>query len=292
MNLIKKAFTMIELIMVIVIMGIIGSFGTEYLAQAYQTFIYSKINNTLQEHSNYAAEFIGGRLQYRIKDSIIARKADGTYKALSEASGDEYIAIEWVAMDIESFRGITKPFWSGVIDLDNVRHSVTTLISPETNTTAIEDVIIKKLSYGEKILSDGAIYFIGSNNDIDGYGWDGNAILDQTKVMHPIKAGANIDEFKANGGTFSGINIYEYYTFAWSANALVLNTATEELFFYYNYQPWKGDSYSDGKKSLLVKNVKTFRALALGSIVKIQLCVGSDLITDEEYALCKEKTIF
>ena len=288
MRIIKKAFTLMELIIVIVIMGIVGSIGSEYLAKAYESFIFSKINNTLQEESNFATEFIASRLQYRIKDSIIARKADGTYKALSDANGDEYIAIEWVQRDIESFRGITKPFWSGIIDLDNPRHTSTKLISPETNTTAINNEIIYYLSYAQNSIDDGALYFIGANNDIDGYGWDGNAITDQTQVMHPIKAGDEIDEFVANGGTFSGIDIYEYYLFAWSANALVLDG--EDLYFYYNYQPWQGDQYSDANRSLVASHVKTFRALSVGSVVKVQLCIGTDII--EEYALCKEKTIF
>jgi len=287
MKIFKKAFTLIELVMVIVIMGILGSFGTEYLAQAYESFIFSKINNNLNEESNYATEFIAGRLQYRIKDSIIARKTDGTFKALSDASGDEYIGIEWVQTDIEGFRGVTKPYWSGIIDLDAGDSS--TLISPETNTSAMSSYIIDPLSYGSKTLDDGALYFIGANNDIEsGYGWDATAITDQTKVMHPIKAGSEIDQFVANGGDFHGVDIYEFYKFSWTANALVLEG--EDLYFYYNYQPWNGDSYSDANRSLLVSGVKTFRALAIGSVIKVQLCVGTDLV--EEYALCKEKTIF
>jgi prepilin-type N-terminal cleavage/methylation domain-containing protein len=292
MKVLKRAFTMIELVMVIVIMGIIGSFGTDFLAQAYESFIYSKINNEIQEQNNYATEFMSGRLQYRIKDSIIARKSDGNFDALSDASGDDYIGIEWVQTDMEGFRGITKPFWSGIIDLDAVEHNTTTLISPETNTTAINDHIIDPLSYGTKNISDAALYFIGANNDIDGYGWDANAITDQTKVIHPIKAGEEIYQFISNtpDGDFSGIDIYEFYKLTWTANALILDG--ENLYFYYNYQPWNGDKYSDGEKALLAEHVKTFRTMAIGSVIKIQLCIGSDLIKDGEYALCKEKTIF
>ena len=68
----RNAFTMIELIFVIVIMGILGKFGTEFLIQTYNNFIFTKVNNTLQSNSAQTIEFIASRLQHRIKDSVIA----------------------------------------------------------------------------------------------------------------------------------------------------------------------------------------------------------------------------
>ena len=44
----RFAFSMLELIFVIVILGVLSKFGVEFLAQAYNNFIFSKINNTLQ----------------------------------------------------------------------------------------------------------------------------------------------------------------------------------------------------------------------------------------------------
>ena len=288
----RNGFSMMELIFVIVIMGIVGKFGTEFLAQAYSSFIFSKVNNTLQEKSSYVIEFLASRLQYRIKDSIIARKPSGEYVALSQAD-DDYKIVEWIQQDIENFRGTTKPNWSSIIDLDNSDANETLLISPETNTTAMNE-IIDILSYSNSGINDGALYFIGSNNDVDGYGWDGNAITTQDKVMHPIKSSDEVNQFvPRKGGTtetnsFSGVDIYEYYKFSWTANALAI--VDNNLTLYYDYQPWDGESYTDGKSAVIMQDVSTFRAMALGSVVKIQVCVKSKLI--EEYALCKEKTIF
>jgi len=39
-----------------------------------------------------------------------------------------------------------------------------------------------------------------------------------------------------------------------------------------------------------MENVDTFRFKAIGSIVKIQVCIKTDLV--EDYSLCKEKTIY
>jgi prepilin-type N-terminal cleavage/methylation domain-containing protein len=297
----RYAFTMLELIFVIVIMGIVAKFGSEFLAQAYKNYIYSSVNNSLQEKGEMAVNTIAARLQYRIKDSVIARNiSDPTdftnFKSLSsvEDTDNNYSILEWVGYDIDGFRGTTSPYWSGVIDLYHSDSNASQLISPETNTTAIDE-LIQVLSYENSDINDSALYFIGSDNNIKtGYGWDGNLtdINAQKGVMHPIKAhDTNISIF-VNGtdNNFSGIDVYEYYQLAWSAYAIELNATSEDLTLYYDYQPWKGDTYKDAKSSLIMQNVSTFRFMAAGSLMKIQVCVKTDLV--EDYSLCKEKTVF
>lgn len=291
----RTAFTMLELVFVIVIMGILGKFGIGFLAQAYNNFIFSKVNNTLQAQSEIAVESIATRLQFRIKDSIIARKDNGEFKALSSSDYDtDATILEWIGSDIDGFRGDTQPLWSGIIDLD--LSSASTLKSPETNTTAL-NTLITTLSHSSGTgIDDSAIYFIGSDSDINGYGWDGDALTEHnSSVMHPIMAGDNLDEFNSSitGVDFSNTDIYEYYQLAWSAYALKHDGT--DLTLYYDYQPWEGEVYSDGESSLLMENVSTFRFKAVGSVVKIQVCVKSDIINGDaegDYSLCKEKTIY
>jgi hypothetical protein len=144
---------------------------------------------------------------------------------------------------------------------------------------------------------DAALYFIGSDSDINGFGWDAQ-ITSQNSVMRPININSTVTEFipRTGTGTFSGPSIYifEYYKLAWTANAIVIerDTATNKnrLMFYYDYQPWNGDTFGNGKSSILMEDISTFQAMSLGSIMKIQVCAKSDLI--EEYSLCKEKTVY
>ncbi|MDF1877884.1 type II secretion system protein [Sulfurimonas sp. SAG-AH-194-L11] len=300
----RFAFTMIELIFVIVIMGIIGKFGVEFLAQAYKSFIFTSINHTLQSNSASAVEFISSRLQYRIKDSVIARTGEVvTFDSIANLDDTlSYTVLEWISSDVEGFRSTTLPNWSGIIDLNNTNASPTVLVSPQTNTTAITN-LIGILSHGNSDISNAALYFIGSNTNKDGYGWDGNALTDQTGVMHPINsiAGAgNIDKFSPRTGvnTFTGIDVYEYYKLAWTANAVVIENIdatdnTFDLVYYFDYQPWDGEKFYDSSKNIkhftIMKNISTFRFTSIGSILKIQVCAKS---TIGEYSLCKEKTIF
>ena len=296
----KSAFTLIELIFVIVVMGILSKFGVELLYQAYQSFIFSSINNSLQAQSAAAVETIASRLQYRIKDSIIAKQTDGNYQALASNTDLTAPILEWIGADMDGFRGSssTHPLWSGITDLDLSSQNV--LVSPETNTTAL-NTLIGVLSPSATDINDAALYFVGSDSDIQtDYGWSG-ALTTQNGAMHPIRSNGNINQFvPINGQTeadnnFSGVDVYEYYQLAWTAYAVGIadynaTTKTGTLTLWYDYQPWKGDVYTNGTPVKLMDNVSTFRFRAVGSIVKIEVCVNSDLVDD--YSLCKEKTVF
>jgi type II secretory pathway pseudopilin PulG len=296
----RHGFTFIELIFVVIIMGFLGKYGIEFLAQAYNNFIFSNLNNSLQSRSASAVESIASRLQFRIKDSIIARDViapvpDPNYQALASSTfGDDATVLEWVGSDIEGYRGVNSPNWSGVIDLYNAATSSTSLVSPDTNITATS-ALINVLSYTNSTVNDAAIYFIGSDTNINQYGWDGAALADQNvSSIHPINANVVVnDRFTSGiaGDDFNSTDVYEYYQLAWTAYAVVHNTVNGDLTLYYDYQPWNGQDYlTDGKTALLMENVSTFRFKAIGSIVKIQVCVNTDLV--EDYSLCKEKTIY
>jgi prepilin-type N-terminal cleavage/methylation domain-containing protein len=289
----RTAFTLLELIFVIVIIGLLSKFGIELLFQAYKNFIFSNVNNALHSNGAAAVETIASRLQYRIKDSVIAREADGDIFALAGYGDDNATIIEWIGSDIDSFRGDSLPLWSGIIDIN--LSSASTLVSPGTNTTEL-NTLIGELSNGGSGINDAALYFVGSDSDINNYGWNGALTDHTTSVMHPIRSNGTANQFVPINGatgadnTFAGTNVYEQYQLAWSAYAVVHTPADGNLTLYYDYQPWRGDGYASGKAVLLMENVDTFRFKAVGSIVKIQVCVKSDLM--EAYSLCKEKTIY
>ncbi|MFK5937767.1 MAG: type II secretion system protein [Sulfurimonas sp.] len=297
----KRAFTMLELVFVIVIMGIIGKFGTEFIAQAYKSFIYTKVNNQLQSDSLAAVEFVSKRLQYRIKDSTIAREDDNTSTSLSDYSAGTANIIEWIGADVEGFRGDTGFYWSGVIDL--TASDATKLVSPGTTTNNITPLIQTLSGDNTKSIDDAALYFVGSQVlSANPWGWSG-AINDQvTDAMHPIKDNPfNLSHLLPNTvPTFSGTDAYEFYQLAWTAYAVGIDdwnavTKSGTLKLWYAYQPWNGETRFDGKTSVIMENVSSFRFIAQSSLVKIQVCVKSDIIDGDNnggYSLCKEKTVF
>ncbi len=308
----RPAFTMIELVFVIVIMGIIGKFGIEFISNAYRSFIYTKINNNLQSNSAMAVEVIASRLQYRIKDSIIARETSTSgFTALRNASGDNFTVLEWIGSDIDGFRGPNaNPSWSGINDISV--GNATNIHSPKSKSV-VANGIIKNLSNNNSRFRDAALYFVGSDNDIlTDFGWDANSanetyIDNQLGAMHPIKRiTRNNKKFAPLLSSSSFSEVFEYYKLSWTAYAVALenvSTTTNmgDLFLYYDYQPWHGDKYTDSgrKKALLMENVDTFQFIAMGSVVKIQVCVKSPIIDGSSnqaagggYSICKEKTIY
>jgi len=296
----RYAFTMLELVFVIVVMGILSKFGAEFLAQAYNGFIFSKINNELQVKSESAVEQIAARLQFRIKASVAARNPNDNNPAtnfkspidINSADRDKYSILEWVGLANDSFRGTTTPLWSGIVDINpSLALGNTTLISPQTNTTAV-DSMIQSLSSSGTTINDAAIYFVGSLSNVkNGFGWSGTA----HEAMHPIKANSSHPNWLVADNNFSGVDVYEYYQLSWSAYAVGMNdwnatgNNTGTLRLWYDYRPWDGDIYSDGNSSVIAENVSTFQYNEVGSILKIQVCTKSDI---GGYSLCKEKTVY
>jgi prepilin-type N-terminal cleavage/methylation domain-containing protein len=298
----RYAFTMLELIFVIVIMGILGKYGVEFLARAYDNFIFSKINNDLQARSEASVEFITKRLEHRIKASTRAiNTVTATWDYTSDTIGDNNATVlEWIASDDEDFRGGTAPLWSGVIDINTTTSSATALVSPESNFTYVDNNI-SVLSNGTSGLNDSVIYFVTSPvvpevGDPQGFYANISASGSQNHTLHPIQLTTTPNTLAPLTGNFSGIAVYEYYKLSWTANAVVLedyNTSTNlgNLYFYYNYQPWQGEDYNtNGTRVLLAKDISAFRFRSAGTLIKIQVCAKSDLT--EEYALCKEKSVF
>ncbi|MCF6330367.1 MAG: type II secretion system GspH family protein [Sulfurimonas sp.] len=292
---IKKAFTMLELVFVIVIVGLLATFGVEFMVQSYKSYLFSKINNQLQNESATTVKFIAKRLSHRIKDSVIARDlgSSGFVSIQNIVSGSSYTVLEWVGVDIDGWRGNTLPFWSGIIDLEADLGQTTNLTSPETNTAAISG-FIATLSGGSSSIADSALYFLGSDSD-SSYGWGGPLTSQQTAAMHPVTTGTNTNQFSSSiGADFSGTVVSEYYKHAWTAYAIV-HSNNGDLTLHYNYQPWAGETYDaigiGVRTELIMQNVTTFQYKAIDTLIKIQVCVEHDL-AGEEYAICKEKTIY
>jgi len=299
----KSAFTMIELIFVIVIMGFLAAIGSEALSKAYKNFISSKIQNTYQNQSATAIEFIASRLQYRIKNSVVVRNITNftNFKLLEGANNSSYDVLEWIGYDMYGFR---DGAWSGIYSKNL---SGTELYSPESNATAI-NARIDALSYSHSSISDAAIYFIGSDSDKDSWGWDGNGgvrFADLNKSMKPIQAGANLKQFAANvtgGNNFLDIDIksgkFNSYQLAWTAYAIVFDKSAQKLWLYYNYQPWEGDRYKDtGKniqKVLIMDEISDFKKRQRKGVLSIKVCSISEKLKDFDdgnFLTCKEKTI-
>jgi len=138
----KKAFTLMELIVVLVIMGILATIATEILLKVFKSYTISRAQNRLVYRTDIIINEIASKLQNRIKNSVIVDECnatnnecrDGNIKSFVSISGlegkntNKYKVIEWVNKDIYSKRGEWNdslkrviPGWSGFVDLKDTQ---------------------------------------------------------------------------------------------------------------------------------------------------------------------------
>jgi prepilin-type N-terminal cleavage/methylation domain-containing protein len=133
----KKSFSLIELIVVIVIMGILATITFDVLSKIYKNYIYTKEINKLDNKLDAALEEISSLLRNRVVNSVIATKypdkvtqTDSSkvdFKPVSELTADDtdYHVLEWIGKDYEARYGMwddnqqhIQTGWSGFFDLD------------------------------------------------------------------------------------------------------------------------------------------------------------------------------
>ncbi len=296
----RRGFSFLELIFVIVVIGILAKFGTNLLMTTYNAYTQSTITNRLQVDAELALKQVANRLQYRIKDSVIGRLPAGGFTALSSVGGGETI-LEWIGYDVDGWLGLdndagfNSPTWSGFIDVNTpAAVAATTYLESPGSDTNDSDTVIQALRANGSATSfnNSAIFFTGANSDVQtDYGWAG-ALLNQTGAAHPVQTGGTVTQLTAAVTNFAGIDVYENYKLAWTAYAVVIQG--NDLALYYDYQPWEGETYAnDGTRVLLLQNVDTFKFQAVGETIKVQICVNEqNTLGGGLYAICKETAIF
>jgi len=134
----KRAFSLIELVIVLVIMGIVSTIAIEILVKVYKGYAITKASNKLVYKTDLVLNEIAAKLQNRVKSSVIADECNASnndcingnidgFIAVSNidpANASKYPVIEWLNIDFYSKRGEWDsslkrviPGWSGFVDL-------------------------------------------------------------------------------------------------------------------------------------------------------------------------------
>lgn len=272
----RPAFTLLELIFVIVILGIVASLGSEIIAKVYESYILQRAQHRASLKTELAATQIANRLRYAIPRTVIRRvNKTGTPELLSQSMAsdpDAYNVLQWVAYDGDSFEAITsaanrKPGWSGFCDIN--ASSESSISTPGSNLGLTND-IIEHLSGTTKTIGDAAIYF---PEDIN---------------VHNINTGT-LETLTLDANTS---RIVEHYKLAWNSYALVVEDG--DLFLYHNFDPLPSAAIDTGdtKKSLLLKNIKTFKFQGAGRTIRFKICKQENIGEDFNITSCKEKAVF
>ena len=119
----KKGFTLIELVFVIVVLGIISMFGADLYTKIYKSYVHVRAVNQLEARTQNAIMLITNRLEDRIKSSTIGRELrTNAFVPISALDDPKYDILEWIGQSVET-RNINKrtPGWSGFISMSQLR---------------------------------------------------------------------------------------------------------------------------------------------------------------------------
>ena len=309
----KRAFTLLELVVVIVVLGIIAMMSFNAIMNIYSNYFQTRTVNELETQTEIALEQISKRLEHRIKPSVIARKTDGAFLALNDNRVNldaKYEILEFIPYAYEIFNDVPSGSnkagrYSGYADLAK-SSPATGLISPGSNFSTEVVETIKDLTCREDTNAtcvdftkkDGGVVAIFSDvyyNVQDSFGYKGDITkLDIAKVGVKSTDG---DTLEISG--FANKQISEQYHLAYTANAIVPEQSADpkdaangvfDLNLYYDYRPWMGEKYKqNGEKATLAKNVTRFVFTEKNGVIVLKLCMRAK---NSEITICKSKAVY
>ena len=322
----KRAFTLLELVVVIVVLGIIAMMSFNAIMNIYSNYFQTRTVNELETQTEIALEQISKRLEHRIKPSVIARKTDGAFLALNDSGVNldaKYEILEFIPYAYEIFNDVISldandnvieqggkaGRYSGYADLAK-SSPATGLISPGSNFTTgvvetIKDLTCKDDTRNSKCVDfenkDGgvvAIFYDVYYDVQNSFGYKGISNLDIAKVgVKGGQSGLNGDTLEISG--FANKQISEQYHLAYTANAIVPEQSADpkdtangvfDLNLYYDYRPWMGEKYKqNGEKATLAKNVTRFVFTEKNGVIVLKLCMRAK---NSEITICKSKAVY
>ncbi len=314
----SKAYTMLELVMVIVILGIVSSIGSSAIANVYENYILQRATHNSSLKTELAAQQIANLLSYRVPGTTIARDpgnlADSSLVIIDTGAADTaHSLLEWIAADSDGFAATTPPPWNGFCDV--AASSQTNIVTPGSQLTKA-DTIISNLSNAKVALSganNAAIFFRDRFYSIDPAGTElpysavtfngdigcmGMVTADTSCISSVTQTNDTTLAFSGASAATTDKVIAEHYKLSWTAYAIRPVEKANGLFdlvLYYNYQPWNGNSLSDGwaniSHSTILTDVSVFKFAESGNTFRFKICAQVNIGEKDNITTCKEKAI-
>ena len=299
----KRAFTLIELIITMVILSIVSYIASGLIVNTYKSYNQTNSMHKANQKAEIAITQIANRLEYAIDGTVVKRKSETqTDLAPIDQAPNDYTVLEWIGWDKDGFEANNivntinykekdTPAWSGFCNIKASGKNF--IVTPGSDLEFAKD-IVKRLSNDNVDFNASttvAIFFPG-NYDYTTVGYNGN----------PPSGLGLINNYNSAKNTLYFANnlqrITEHYKLAWSAYAIVPRNyddteKTFDLYLKYNFRPWKGEDYdTDGIYKLLVSNVTVFKTYATQNRIHIKLCVKERFSIKNSASVCREKVVF
>ena len=316
---VKKAFTLIEAIYVIVILSFVLIGGFQIISKLYERNYIVKTTTKFEFTTQTLLDQISGIIYYRVPLSVIGYNQNtNDFKYIGEIEeNEEYPILEWIGYLNEA---MVEMNLSGFVDLYESKKPIIKAI--DFNSAFIDTILKNKFKIDENLTTLSAIIFAGSfdrgeesalvdyNNS---FGWHQN----EAKLVYKIEEynqsnnDCNLTLKKSDGSNIISATIYEKFYLVDSAYAIVLkkdlnlskwncnmssdNFTDNDLLLFYNYRPWKGETFcgdgGDGNVTLLSSNIKSFRVKKVNSHLEIKISMFKSK-GDINITISKQKVTF
>ena len=267
----RQGFSMLELVMVIVVLGIVSSIGAEIIANVYEGYIVQRAQHRASIKTEIVATQIANRLAYAIPGTVV-RKSDFLANSgtdINMPTNPDANVLQWVGADMDSFN---VGGWSGFCDVD--ASNINTISTPGSNLGLVNTI---KGTPGLNLNPNPWIYFPSSIG-----------LMSYQATLQPATGKINLSSYTLppNNPTATA-KIVEHYKLATSSYALL---ADGDLWLYYNFSPQRNVAIGATRVRLL-RNVTTFRFRGDGRTIRFKIC-ARERIGDDNITVCKEKAVF
>jgi len=301
----RKSFTLIEMIFVIVILAFIAIGSFNLISKLYKRNYIAKTASDFEYFSQQLTDQLSIFLYNRIPLSVIGyNQQTGDFKYIGEIDEDDnYPIMEWIGELNDAKIGKNL---SGFADLYASKKPV--LKALDFNSSFINDILHNKYTTSDNLDKLTAVIFAGTfdegaqevlNDYNNSFGWHN----------HNHKYVFTISNYSQNGNDCNlslddtnGKKIYAKFYLADSAYALALgkdintsancildlNLSSSEinntLFLFYNYRPWKGETFcadkqgskkkKRGRADILIKNIQGFSFEEIDHTIRMVLDIN------------------
>lgn len=286
----KKAFSMVELIMTIVIMGILA--GSSYIAisHLFTKSAKTKAISELSFDTTLISNQISALLSYRIPSTVIGYDTNTSDFVSIYDIDKQYNVLEWIGMDFKRYK---EKKYSGLVDFNRSDKSINMIYSPDT-----ADINGSALIFAGSFDDGSVVYGEDFNNS---FGWHGN---NHTKIFE-INSTSTSSEL---GLTSTPSKIYEKYYLLKSAYAIAkyddnLSSCVDEMYknknyllLFYDYKPWKGENFCDNAKvTILSTQTKGFKVDFVDENLQFNLTLQREIRKkgkNLQIQISKQKVVF
>ena len=305
---VKKSFTILELVMVMTITGIVAGSTFQMFMNIYQSYSYIHDIHSLDLELSNASIQIVKYLENREYNSVIDSNETNFTVLSGIYARDRNETLQWVGKAFDTYNGTWSnsksriiPNWSGFLDLCTTKENNKTLLTLDnTDISQAQEIIYllsnKKVNISDQNSSLPAIFFKGGTaNEKDCFGWGNSSNSSKCAFVGYFSDNKFLSSNQTSGTNGFGekvfdLRIYEQYILSWTAYGLKVvknkSTKNNDLYFYYNYRPWNGETIKDATKIILLQNVTLFKYSSNGSSIILEICIKDKNKNDIEF--CRE----